>query len=215
MTRFPDNQEEEFIELINNAAVAVDVSGWRVDGAVRFTLAPGTVIPPGGSLFLSPDQTAFRGRELSPSGGEQRFVVGPYRGNLSAEGETIDLYDAEEVLQTSHTFSGSDPGFDGNGRADEDEDGLSALLEFALGTSDESYTSLAAPVAGKFSYTVQANLNGFALVVEVSENLQEWSREGIVEADRISLSEGQERVTVDLPEGLTRGFVRLSLERLP
>ena len=210
-----DNQDQEYIELINQHPFAADVSGWRVDGAVRFILPEGTVIPSGSSLFLSPNKADFRTRDLSPTGNEQRFVVGPYKGNLSAEGETIDLYDPDDVLRDSKTFSGSQPGFNGNGTVDKDGDGLNALFEWALGSSDEIYNSLEEPAVGKFTYSAQSDLNGFSLVVEVSENLLDWTREGVVESERVALDEVLDRVTIDLPPGLSRCFVRLVLERLP
>ena len=106
----------------------MDVSGWRVDGAIKITLPPGAVIPSGDSLFLSPDVVAFRSRDLSPAGSEQRFLIGPYSGHLAAEGETLELYDAEGVLRDSHTYSGAFKGFNGDSRQDLDGDGINAIL---------------------------------------------------------------------------------------
>ncbi|MEZ5303587.1 MAG: CotH kinase family protein [Verrucomicrobiales bacterium] len=88
------NQDEEFIEIANANAVAVDISDWRLAEAVEFTFRPGTVIPPNTSLFVSPDVNAFRARAASPTGGESRFVQGGYQGHLSNLGETIRLIDA-------------------------------------------------------------------------------------------------------------------------
>src|SRR5262249_28649808 len=45
------NQAEEYICLTNPLPSAVDVSEWRIDGAVRFTFAPGTVIPSNSVLY--------------------------------------------------------------------------------------------------------------------------------------------------------------------
>jgi len=36
---------------------------------------PGTVFPPGGVLYLSPDVKSFRGRSVSPKAGEAAFVI--------------------------------------------------------------------------------------------------------------------------------------------
>ena len=210
-----DDQDQEFVELINQSPTATDVSGWRIAGAVRMTLPPGTVIPSGGSVFLSPDQRAFRTRDLSPTGNEQRLVLGPYEGNLSAEGETLELFDPEDVLRDSKTYSGSHPGFNGDRRKDLDSDGLNAMMEWALGTSDHDYTAFEGPKDRRFSYTVQSDLNGFTLAVEVSEDLENWSREGVVEVDRHPLDDGLDEVTAELPHGLTRCFVRLVLEKQP
>jgi hypothetical protein len=85
------NQDEEFIELANNSAAAVDISGWRLTGGVEMTFQPGTVIPSGGTLYVSPDVAAFRARGASPTGGEGHFVQGDYGGHISSFGETIQL----------------------------------------------------------------------------------------------------------------------------
>ncbi|MGI9242498.1 MAG: lamin tail domain-containing protein [Verrucomicrobiales bacterium] len=100
------NQDEEYIELVNNNSIAVDVSDWTITGGVEFTLAGGTVIPANSSLFISPDVTTFRSRATSPTGGEQRFVVGPYRGHLSSFGESLELIDPHGALNSSTSYVG-------------------------------------------------------------------------------------------------------------
>lgn len=207
-----DDQDQEYLELINQSPTAVDVSGWRVDGAVRFILPEGSVIPSGDSLFLSPDVVAFRSRDLSPTGGEQRFVLGPYSGNLAAEGETIELYDPENILRDSHTYSGAVPGFNGDSREDRDGDGISAALEWALGTSDQEFGALPAPEDGVFSYMIRSNLNGFVVVPEVSRDLEVWSSEGLAISRELGL-DGFDEVSVELSDAQLGRFVRLRLAR--
>ena len=209
-----DDQDQEFIELINQSASAADVSGWSVSGAVEFELPPGTVIPASGSLFLSPDKTAFRTRDLSPTGGEQRFVVGPYSGRLAAEGETIDLFDAGGDLCDSLTYSGRSLGFNGNSGLDEDGDGLNAILDWAFGSSDEVFNTLEAPEGDAFAYTVRSDLNGFVLHLEWSTDLVTWRRDGVSEEGRVPQGGGVDAVTVQLPEVERKCFVRLLLERV-
>lgn len=208
-----DDQDQEYVELINQSPTAADISGWSIGGAITFTLPPGTVIPAGGTLYLSPDKHSFRVRDISPTGNEQRFVVGPYTGHLAAEGETLELYDEDGIIRDSKTYSGSNPGFNGDSRKDQDGDGFNALLEWALGSSDQVSGSLSPPVLETFTYPVRSDLNGFALTVEVSTDLVNWGREGIVEIARISQSETLEQVTVQLPHSEERCFVRLVLER--
>jgi hypothetical protein len=77
------DQDEEYLTLVNESEVAVDLSGWTLAHDVEYTLRPGVVIPAGGTLYLSPDVVAFRRRAASPTDGEGRFVQGNYRGNLS------------------------------------------------------------------------------------------------------------------------------------
>jgi hypothetical protein len=209
-----DNQEEEYIELLNQDGVAVDLSGWTISGGVSFTIPSGTVIPAGVTLYVTPNAKAFRNRQLSPRGGEQRFLVSPYSGKLSSEGETIDLFDSEGALRDSKTFSGGLGGFNGNGRTDLDGDGLSALLEYAMGTSDEIQNQLAVPVGGTFTYFERTNMSDVVLQVQVSEDLANWSSEGVVEAVRLPESEDRDLVTVSLPHVGGSCYVRLIVVRL-
>jgi hypothetical protein len=101
------NPLEEWLSLTNANNYAVDLSGWRLDGGVRFAFKPGTVIPSRAALFVSPDVKAFRARTVSPKGGERRLVVGPYDGDLSAWGESLTLEDSVGHLVSSNTFVGS------------------------------------------------------------------------------------------------------------
>lgn len=96
-------QDGEYIQLQNANAYAADISGWTLSGGIEFTFRGGTVIPAGGSLYVSPRQVAFRARSASPKGGEGRFVVGPYKGQISSRGELIELRDASAALVTSVT----------------------------------------------------------------------------------------------------------------
>jgi hypothetical protein len=100
------NPLEEWLSITNANSLAVDISNWRLDGGVRFTFKPGTVIPARSAVFVSPDVKAFRGRTISPKGGERRLVVGPYSGNLSAWGETLTLTDTSGRLVSSNSFVG-------------------------------------------------------------------------------------------------------------
>ena len=82
------NQDEEYIKLDNPNDVAVDVSGWRLTGGVQHTFRPGTVIPAGGSLYVTPSVRAFLARTTGPSGDQELFVQGNYDGRISNAGET-------------------------------------------------------------------------------------------------------------------------------
>jgi len=86
-------QAQEYICLTNPTPFALDISGWKLNGAFDFTFKPGTVMPSNSVLYVSPDVAAFRARGTGPSGGQGLFVVGPYKGQLSARGETISIVD--------------------------------------------------------------------------------------------------------------------------
>ncbi len=101
------NPLQEWLSLTNGNSYSVDVSGWRLEGGVRLTFKPGTVIPARSTLYVSPNTRAFRARTISPKGGERRFVVGPYEGNLSAWGESLTLSDATGRVVSARSFSGT------------------------------------------------------------------------------------------------------------
>lgn len=101
------NQEEEYIELVNPNAYAVDLSGWQLTGGVEHAFLPGTVIVAGGSLYVTPSARAFFQRATSPTGGEGRLVQGNYRGHLSSWGETVTLEDRDDRLVATLTYPGA------------------------------------------------------------------------------------------------------------
>ena len=105
------NQDEEYIELINPNADAVDISGWKLTGGVQHTFKKGTVIAAGRNLFASPKVQVFRARSVSPKSGEGLFVQGNYSGHLSSFGETIILTTENDVEIDRITYTGnpSDP----------------------------------------------------------------------------------------------------------
>ena len=100
------DQDEEFIELINNNDIAVDVSDWKIMNAVEMTIPPGTVIPSNSQLYLTPNLKKFRARSMSPRAGESQFVVGNYQGHLSNRGETITLVDSTGRENNSASYIG-------------------------------------------------------------------------------------------------------------
>ncbi|YCM43553.1 lamin tail domain-containing protein [Verrucomicrobiaceae bacterium 227] len=100
-------QDEEYIEIRNPFAVAIDISNWQLRDAVDFDFQPGTVIPANSSLYVSPDVTVFRDRASSPTGNEGNFVQGPYSGHLSNLGETINLVEPGGILNATLSYVGS------------------------------------------------------------------------------------------------------------
>jgi len=101
------NQAQEYIELFNTNTYAVDISGWKISGAVDFTFQAGVVIPPATSLYVSPDVRSWLARTTGPGGGRGLFVQGNYQGQLSARGETVLLADNTGRQVTSLTYPGS------------------------------------------------------------------------------------------------------------
>jgi hypothetical protein len=88
----------QFVRIVNREETEIDVSGWTLSDAVRFTFPPGTVIPRQGELFVSRTIAGFRSRATSPRGSERHFVVGPLGGQLSANDSQLVLADASGTL---------------------------------------------------------------------------------------------------------------------
>ena len=88
---------EEWIELYNRSTQAVNLSGWKLDGAARFTFTEGTEIAANGYLVIA--RNAIRLAEKFPG----VPVVGDFSGQLSNSGERLLLLDerrnpADEVI---------------------------------------------------------------------------------------------------------------------
>ncbi|WP_193214309.1 lamin tail domain-containing protein [Luteolibacter marinus] len=110
------NQAEEYLILKNTTSQAVDLSGWTLEGAIEHTLEGGTVIPPGdgsaasdyqGLLHVVKDPAAFRHRASGPTGGQRRWIQGPYSGQFSARGETVTLRDPAGTIIASFSYPGT------------------------------------------------------------------------------------------------------------
>ena len=137
--------DEEWIELFNRSTSAVDLSGWKLDEAVRYEFQPGTIIEPGEYLVVANNVTALAGKYPSID------IVGSFAARLSNFGERIVLLDprgnpADEV----HYFDGGRwPSYaDGDGsslelkdpRADNSNGEAWAASDEAAKTSWQEYT---------------------------------------------------------------------------
>jgi len=100
----PLTQDAEWVELHNQMAVDIDLSGWSLADGIGFTFPTGTVIPGGGLIVVAklPGHPSLAG---VPN------VLGPFTGNLSNGGETIDLLSPSGRLmdRLSYGDSGSWP----------------------------------------------------------------------------------------------------------
>jgi hypothetical protein len=100
------NPNQQYVELRNTNAYAVDVSGWQVTGAIGFKFRGGTVIPAGGSLYLSPSVNAFRARTNGPSAGQNLYVQGPCGGYLSSRGNSpLILQNGSGSVVSSNSYA--------------------------------------------------------------------------------------------------------------
>ena len=89
----------EWVEIVNQCAVRLDLSGWQLAGGIAFTFADGTFIEPGAFLVVS----SLAG---NPAG-----ALGPFTGHLDGAGDTVRLRTRQgwEVDSVSYGVSGAWP----------------------------------------------------------------------------------------------------------
>ena len=105
------NPAEQYVELHNTNSYSVDVSNWRLLGAIECTLRPGTVIPAGKSLYLAANVNAFRARAASPHAGQNIFVQGPFGGFLSTQGNSPLILENDKGARVSqNSYAGNSSG---------------------------------------------------------------------------------------------------------
>jgi len=107
------NPLEEYLTVQNTSGELVDLSGWKIAGAIDYTFRPGTVLlsggvfaPDAGKVYVARDLVAFRAKKTSPKAGENLYAQGDYDGQLSGRGETLQLIDRDGVVVTEFTYEG-------------------------------------------------------------------------------------------------------------
>ena len=89
----------EWIELHNQMAVDMDISGWSVAGGIQYTFPEGTIVRGGGYLVLASSPT-----NLSALTGLST-VCGPFAGRLSNGGERLELRNNNYRLMDQVNYS--------------------------------------------------------------------------------------------------------------
>ena len=103
---FTDNDDFEFIELLNTSSEPVELQLVELSVAVDFTFDNSTVLAPGERAVVVENQAAFEQRY-----GTSVRVLGQWTGRLSNGGETLTLTDsAGSVIQSFAFQDGDDPG---------------------------------------------------------------------------------------------------------
>jgi len=91
---------DEFIEVHNGNAGALDVSGWQFTAGVNYTLPVGTIIPGGGYLVVAANPVQFTATFAGVA-----LLRGPWTGELSNSGETIRLRTAAGEIVDEVTYA--------------------------------------------------------------------------------------------------------------
>ena len=80
-----DEARLEWVELYNQMAVDMDLSGWYLDGGIRYVFPEGTIVPGSGFLVVAVEPAALSGLGISCP------VLGPFSGRLDNSGERIEI----------------------------------------------------------------------------------------------------------------------------
>ena len=219
----------EFIELMNIGVQTIDLTGCSFTDGISFVFTSGTTLAAGARLVVQQAQflngTALKNEgELltlsGPSGVIRSFTyddAAPWPTAANGQGPSLVLlapgtnpdHNNPANWRASST-SGGNPGssdavpFIGNPIADNDADGLRALVEYALGTSDA--VSGPAPLitfdANANTYTVDhaRTADDAILTAEISANLLTWRTDtaALTQLSTVPLSAIQSRTTWQL-----------------
>ncbi|YCM42947.1 lamin tail domain-containing protein [Verrucomicrobiaceae bacterium 227] len=102
----------EFVEVYNQNAVNIDLSGWRISGKIDYHFPTGTIIEGGQHLVIAADPDALETR----SGGSG--FLGPFSGNLSNNSATLRIRNNNDRIMDEFTYDDRSPwpvGADGSG----------------------------------------------------------------------------------------------------
>ena len=107
-----NNDDFEFIELLNIGTQTIDLAGMQLAGAIRFTFPAdrSTVLRPGEYAVLVEDRDAFALRYFPDPNGPIR-ILGQYTARLSNDGEEIVFLDTQGriVLEVEYGTDGGWP----------------------------------------------------------------------------------------------------------
>lgn len=168
--------EPEFVELMNISAGTIDLTGVTFTAGITYTFPPGTLLSPGQRIVVTSAQFTGRlnnaGEELAltaQSGTDIfRFTFSdapPWPGGTDGGGRAMVLINptanpdpAIAANWRPSVDAGGQPGtddavpFSGSPLADTDKDGLTALLEYSLG-SDDTVSGTPAITTGRDLFT--------------------------------------------------------------
>src|SRR5262245_41708681 len=81
----------QFVEVMNEAATAADLSGWYFSQGIQFTFPEGTILGGRSYLAICADQAAVAARYSITN------VLGNFAGSLDPQGETVEISNSSGV----------------------------------------------------------------------------------------------------------------------
>lgn len=100
----------EFVEVFNPTAVAVDLTGWEIDGGIDYRFDPNTPLDAQAVVLIVPFNPTRPDNVLRTAAfrahygiGEEVVLVGGYDRQLGNEGELLQLLSSDPTLGTQNT----------------------------------------------------------------------------------------------------------------
>lgn len=92
------NRDDQYVELHNRSAAAVDLSGWKLKDGIGYTVPAGTILPAGGYLVIARNATNLIARypQLSAIN-----TLGNFSGSLAGRGERVALTKPDTIISTN------------------------------------------------------------------------------------------------------------------
>jgi hypothetical protein len=98
-----DDADDEYIELFNRGATAIDLSNWRFTDGVTFTIPAGTTLGAGEYLVIARNADQVMNHYSIGN------VIGNYTGKLANEGERVAIANASSQLIDEVTYDDALP----------------------------------------------------------------------------------------------------------
>ncbi|HMJ89677.1 MAG TPA: lamin tail domain-containing protein, partial [Candidatus Acidoferrum sp.] len=94
------NGDDEFIELYNRSASAVNIGEWRFENGIDYTFPKNTIIGPGSYLVVAKNATRLRANYPNLN---TVNCLGNFNGNLANSGERVSLAAPDYEFNTNNT----------------------------------------------------------------------------------------------------------------
>ena len=100
MRRFRAKADDQFVELYNHSAGAIDLGGWELQGGISFKFPLGRVLPGKGYLVIARNSARLLANDTRLSAAN---TLGDFDGKLSGSGERIALSRPDTVVSNERS----------------------------------------------------------------------------------------------------------------
>lgn len=92
------DSRDQYVELFNQGAAPIELSGWQFTRGISFTFPTNTVLGPGQYLVVAKDAARLASRHPNLNSSNS---VGDFAGSLSGRGERLALAKPDQIISTN------------------------------------------------------------------------------------------------------------------